>query len=118
MVVAKIIRYSIIMDDFLKKLGMQIKKYRELRDYTQEALAGKLNSATSTISDWENGKSFLEYPSILNLCKALDITVEDLFSFAQPSSANSDLDMIISIVQQQSPTNQRKILEALKIFTV
>lgn len=111
----KVISYSANMV-FLKNFGKQIKYYREKRGLTQELLAGKLGSATSTISDWENGKSFIEYPSLVKLCHALDITEEHLFSFASVSITNCDLDKIMNIIKQQSPDNQKKILETLKIF--
>ncbi len=106
------------MDNFLKKFGKQIKGFRELRGYTQEALAEKIDVVPTTISAWENGKFFLEYPSILKLCEALEITVEDLFSFACPSNSSdaSYLAQIITLVKQLSPQKQKQILNILKTF--
>ncbi len=107
-----------IMDSFLKKFGKQIKVYREMRGYTQEQLAEKVNVATTTISAWETGKFFLEYPSILKLCDALEITVEDLFCFASESSLknNSVINEIINLLKQHSPAKQKQFLEILKTF--
>ncbi len=110
------IRYLTVMSDFLQKLGKQIKFFRENRGFTQETLAEKVGVAPNTIGLWENGKSFIEYPSLVKLCGALEITEEHLFSFAAVPGADSDLDKIINIIKQQSPDNQKKILETLKIF--
>ena len=95
------------MDTFLKKFGKQIKGFRELRGLTQEALAEKVDVATNTIS-----------ASILKLCEALEITVEDLFSFACPSNSSdaSYLAQIITLVKQLSPQKQKQILNILKTF--
>ncbi len=114
----RVIGYSTIMDTFLKKFGKQIKNFRELRGLTQEALAEKVDVATNTISAWENGKFFLEYPSILRLCEALEITVEDLFSFATPSNSSdvSYLGQIMTLAKQLSPQKQKQVLNILKTF--
>lgn len=106
------------MSDFLKKFGKQIKNFRDCKGYTQELLAEKVNVATTTISAWENGKFFLEYPSIQKLCKALEITEEDLFSFASASNSdnNSYLNQIINLVKLQPPQKQKQFLEILKTF--
>lgn len=108
------------MDGFLKKFGKSISGYRKLRGLTQEQLAEKVERATTTVSAWENGKFFLEYPSILKLCAALDITVEDLFSFASESSLknNSTMNEIITLLKQHTPAKQKQFLEILKTFEI
>ena len=106
------------MSDFLKKLGIQIKGYRELQKYSQETLAEKVNVAANTVSAWENGKSFLEYPTIIKLCNALCIDEEDLFSFCtlKSISKDSNLNKILNLSQQISPAKQKQVIQILETF--
>lgn len=61
------------MSYFLNEFGKKIKGYRELCGYSQEKLGELVDVSTKTIAFWENGKSFIEYPTLVRLCKALDI---------------------------------------------
>lgn len=45
-----------IVSDYRYKLGEKIRRIRELRGYSQEQLADKMNVNRSTISKIENGK--------------------------------------------------------------
>lgn len=62
------------------KIGSFISNRRKLKNLTQAQLAEKLNITDRAISKWENGVCLPDASNILELCKALDITVNDLFS--------------------------------------
>lgn len=108
--------YSLNMADFLHNFGQKIKEYRELRGYTQEKLAEKMDTATTTISAWENGKSFIKYESLTSLCKVLKIKESDLFSSQPSPTGNSFVDEIAKIAAQISPSKQKQALDILKTF--
>lgn len=106
------------MDYFLEELGKKIKGYRELNGLTQEKLAEKIDVAPNTIYIWEKGKSFIEYPYLNKLAGVLNIDKSLLFDFPpeQNNDNDSDLNKIISIAKQLSPTQQRQILKILETF--
>ena len=61
-------------------LGEKIKKVRQLRSLTQEALGRKINLTRSAISYIEqNGK--VNHQTLLNILKALNISEDDLMNF-------------------------------------
>ncbi|MCH5171844.1 MAG: helix-turn-helix domain-containing protein [Erysipelotrichales bacterium] len=62
------------------KIGNFIKERRKEKKITQSELAEKLNISDRAISKWENGNCMPDSGTIPELCKILDITINDLFS--------------------------------------
>lgn len=109
--------YSVVVSTFLKKYGLSIKGYRKLKGYTQEELAEKVDVTLNTIGLWENGKSFLEYPNLQKLCKALEISEEDLFGFAGKSSkSKTPYNEIVELSKKLTPSQQQQLIEIIKTF--
>ena len=65
--------------DILINLGKNIRKYRKLKDYTQEKLAEKTNLSNSYISDIECGKINVPTLTLYEISLALDIDIHKLF---------------------------------------
>lgn len=65
---------------FRKSIGKKIKLARSKTDYTQEKLAEKLSLSARYISQLERGVAFGSATTIVNLCKALNINSDFLFS--------------------------------------
>jgi transcriptional regulator with XRE-family HTH domain len=63
----------------LKGFGKRLKKYRIEKGLTQLELAEKMNIERSEISKIENGKSNIEFRTIVRLAIALDIPTSYLF---------------------------------------
>ena len=87
------------MDDneqYLRKnIGKKIKLARAKNNYTQEKLAEKLSLSTRYISQLERGIAFGSATTIVNLCKALNISSDFLFDDligADNSSFNNFVD--------------------------
>ena len=55
------------------------KEYRIKRGYTQEQLAEKLGISINAISKWERGLNLPDVSLMKELCKILDITLNELF---------------------------------------
>lgn len=70
-----------------KNIGKKIKLARAKTNYTQEKLAEKLSLSTRYISQLERGIAFGSATTIVNLCKALNISSD--FLFDDLISANS-----------------------------
>ena len=62
------------------KIGKFIKEKRKEKKITQSELAEKLNVTDRAISKWENGICMPDSGIIAELCKILNITINDLFS--------------------------------------
>ena len=62
------------------KIGKFISTRRKEKQLTQQDLAEKLNITNRAISKWENGFCLPDVGIIPELCKILDITINDLFS--------------------------------------
>ncbi len=64
----------------LKVIGAFIQSRRKAKNLTQVQLAQKLSVSEKTISKWECGNGFPDTSLMLPLCKALDITANELLS--------------------------------------
>ena len=62
------------------KIGKFISEKRKEKGITQSELAEILNITDRAISKWENGKCMPDVGTIPELCKILNITINDLFS--------------------------------------
>lgn len=67
------------MKDLRKILGNNIRKYRELRGYTQEKFIEKIEIGTTTISNIECGKAFVSNETLAKIIEVLDIEPHLLF---------------------------------------
>ncbi len=65
---------------YRKSIGDRIKLARSQTDYTQEDLAEKLQLSSRYISQLERGIAFGSATTIVNICKALNISSDFLFS--------------------------------------
>ena len=62
-----------------KKLGINLKRARKAKGYTQKEIADKLFMLQPQYSRFENGVFELNYHQIIALCELLDIAPNDLF---------------------------------------
>lgn len=61
-----------------EKIGNFIAQCRKKKNLTQSQLAEKLNMSDKSISKWETGKGMPDSSVMLELCKCLDISVNEL----------------------------------------
>lgn len=67
--------------DIAKTVGANLKAARKAMGLTQKQLADELKKYQSDYSEYETGKTQLDYEKIVFLCRRLDITPNDLFGF-------------------------------------
>lgn len=65
----------------IMELGSKIKKVRELRNYTQEYMADKLNVSQSTYSRFEKDDTDITISQLNKIAEVLDVKINDLISF-------------------------------------
>ena len=63
-----------------EKVGKFIVKLRKENNMTQQELANKLNITDRAVSHWENGRSMPDAGIMLELCKILNVNVNELLS--------------------------------------
>ena len=59
-------------------VGKNIKKYREQKGMTQDALAEKLNVTRQALSNWERGKTQPDIDTLQRISEMLEVSVEEL----------------------------------------
>lgn len=67
--------------EIAKTVGANLKAARKAMGVTQKQLADELKKYQSDYSEYETGKTQLDYEKIVFLCRRLDITPNDLFGF-------------------------------------
>ena len=72
------------------KIGKFIAECRKKNNLTQMQLAERLGITDRAVSKWENGKSMPDSSIMLDLCKELKITVNDLLSGEVVKMENSN----------------------------
>lgn len=79
---------------FRKSIGKKIKLARAKTNYTQEVLAEKASLSPRFISQLERGISFGSATTIVNLCKALNISSDFLFNDLISSNTTNTIPII------------------------
>ena len=89
------------------ELGKQIKKYRNERSLSQDALAEKVFVSRQTISNWENDKSYPDVNSLVLLSQVFEVSLDQLIK--------GDVEMMKEQIDQ---TDQKKFERLSNIFTI
>ena len=89
------------------ELGTQIRKYRNERTLSQEALAEKVYVSRQTVSNWENDKSYPDVNSLVLLSEVFEISLDQLIK--------GDVEMMKEHIDQ---TDQKKFERLSNIFTI
>ena len=76
--------------------GAVIRRLREQKRLTQEALAARIFVSSKTVSKWETGQGFPDISLLEPLAKALDISVPELLSGEDIRNRNLSANMIKS----------------------
>ena len=95
-----------------EKIGKFIEKVRKEKNMTQQELAMKLNITDRAISHWENGRSMPDAGIMLELCKLLDINVDELLSAKKiiEESYNEQAEENLLEMRREIESKNKKIL--------
>lgn len=92
------------------KIGKFIAACRKKNGLTQMQLAEKLNITDRAVSKWENGKSLPDSSIMLELCKVLGISVNDLLSGEVVAMSNYDENLeknLLEMVKEKEKADDR-----------
>ncbi len=94
----------------LIKIGKFISTKRKELGITQSELAEKLNITDRAISKWENGVCLPDAGNMPDLCKILNITINDLFSgeVVDMKDYNKRSDELLLEMKKKEEMNNRK----------
>ena len=94
------------------KIGQFIKERRNKNNLTQMQLAEKLGIIDRAISKWENGRAMPDSAIMLDLCKELGITVNDLLSgeVVSMNNYNENSEKIILEMVKEKEKNDKLLL--------
>ena len=88
--------------DLRTVLGVNLKRNRNLKGFSQAKLAEILDISPNFISDIETGKRWLSSDTLVNLAKALDIEVYEFLK--PPQTPSDDISMFIQKYTERAVT--------------
>ncbi len=69
------------LNELAMKVGQQIKKMRELRNFTQDFVAEQVGISQAAYSDIEKDKTDVSLSRLSKIAKVLDVTLADIIAF-------------------------------------
>ena len=99
------------------KIGKFIQEKRKEKKLTQSEFAEKLNITDRAVSKWENGVCMPDVGTIPEICKILNITINDLFSGEVIDMKNNEKMLEQNLLEMTRQKEERdKQLLTLEIF--
>ena len=96
-----------------ENLGKNIKKYRKLKNITQEKLADIVGIDPKNISRIENGNNYPTSENLSAIAKALDLEVYELYVFSEIDYEAMKRDIIANL---DTPKHVIALYKCLKSF--
>ena len=99
------------------KIGKFIAECRKKKNLTQMQLAEELNITDRAVSKWETGKAMPDSSIMLELCKILDISVNDLLCGEVVTVDNYSKELesnLLEMIKQKEEADRR--LLKLEVF--
>ena len=103
-----------------EKIGKFIADLRKEKNMTQQELANKLKITDRAISHWENGRSMPDAGIMLELCRVLDIDVNELLSAKKikEEKYNERAENNLLEMRREIETQNKRILTLNKIIII
>ena len=103
------------MDDIRKSIIENMIFYREKRGMKQKELAEIIGVKANTVSTWEGGTNAPSLQALYKICKALNISISDLFGkYANEQTADGlskELQELLKKAEDLTEEGQGKLLE-------
>ena len=98
------------------KIGKQIKKFRELRNYTQEMIAQKLDMSTPGYGRIERDETELTLQKLQQIATVLETTIQDILGFEDKFAFNNQQNGGYSVIGNVKEINN--LQEFQKIYNM
>lgn len=100
-------------------VGERVKNARVMRELTQEQVANKLGVSSQHISEIERGLSGLSIPSLMEICRILDIDADYiLFGTVTRDNHNPLNEILVKMTPEQSSHAEEIIKAYAKSFGI
>ena len=101
-----------------EKIGLFIAKMRKKKNLTQQELANKLGVTDKAISNWENGRRMPDVSLYKDLCKELDISLNELINgeIEPKEMTRESIDNTIIKTLNYNEENKKKLNKIIKIL--
>lgn len=76
------------------ELGQVIRKYRKMKNLTQEEMAARLGVSAPAVNKWENGNSMPDIMMLAPIARLLGITTDELLSYSEELTEKEIKDII------------------------
>lgn len=98
-------------EDIKKNISTNITKYREKANLSQKELATKLNTSPSRVSNWEQGNNCPSIDILFDVCRILDVSINDIYGVYPTSSFSLSYDEQDHIKKYRSldPAGQKHV---------
>lgn len=93
-------------------IGKRIKNARLEKKYTQEFVAEKLNVSCQHISDIERGLNGMSIPTLMELCKVLEIDADYILFGTFTRSPGNPINRVMSKMTSEQSMHAEEILMA------
>lgn len=98
------------------KIGIKLKELRLIKGYTQEQIANIIDVNTSHISNIENNRVKVSLTALVQICKALDVTVDYVLSEEYPQNTSALENEILKELQKCNSDTKEKILKIIRVL--
>lgn len=99
-----------------EKIGKKIRELRLSKGLTQEYVANMANVNISHISNIENNRVKISLVTLINVCNALQTTVDYILMDEYTASDDALDNEILHELQKCSPETKEKVLQIIKIL--
>ena len=94
-------------EDKLKtiKIGQVIRKYRKIKNLTQEEMARWLGVTAPAVNKWENGNSFPDITLLAPISRLLGVSLDTLLSFSEELTHEEIQDIVyqVNVLLREKP---------------
>lgn len=101
-----------------EKIGKFIAERRKIKKLTQEELASMLGVSNRSVSNWENGKNMPDLSLFKDLCKILDISINELLSGKKINNKNEEAINNVTLSLYNAKNKKNKIIKILSFSLV
>lgn len=100
--------------DVHMSLGNVIRKYRKIKNLTQEEMAGRLGVTAPAVNKWENENSYPDITLLAPIARLLGISLDTLLSFREELTAEEITGMIREADQKLKNEPYEEVLQWAK----
>lgn len=79
-------------------IGDNIKKYREIKGFTQEYVSERVKKTKNVVSNWERGDNDPDAKTIPILCEILGVDANTLYSWSDKVNLKKDVESVANLI--------------------